>query len=179
MNDFYGSFIPTTQVWDVTELFTEVEDPKLRELFIRMYQNLNLMATSVNTKDSAYYVPYEFINGQVFFPPPGTNSATAVAPAFRQDFRILVNFGALPNAGTKSVAHGIKPADINSGWSFTRIYACASDPVNLLYIPIPYASGTLNKNIELSVDNTNVNITTSINYSAYTITYVVLEYLKY
>jgi hypothetical protein len=46
------------------------------------------------------------------------------------------------------------------------------------YIPLPYASPTLVNNIQLSVDATNVTITTGIDYSAYTVTYVILEYIK-
>ncbi len=101
----------------------------------------------------------------------------------RQVFRKVIAFGALPNAGTKSVAHGIDtlPQDLPNnyiGFSFTRIYATATDPVNELYIPIPYASNVAANVIEINVDATNVNITTASNKTAYTITYVVLEYIK-
>ena len=59
----------------------------------------------------------------------------------------------------------------------TKIYGTATDAAGN-GIPIPYPSNTANANIEINVDLTNVNITTAIDYSAFTTTYVVLEYLK-
>jgi hypothetical protein len=36
----YGMFIPTTQVWDVSEIYsTEVTSPAFKELLVRLYQN--------------------------------------------------------------------------------------------------------------------------------------------
>lgn len=170
-----GSFIPTTQIWDPSEVYSSNLSPELKELLVRLYQNLNLMATNVNLKDTGYYNTLEFVNGQLYFPNPANNSSTSTYPSFRQVFRTIVNFGALPNAGLKSVAHNIP---INESYSFTRIYAASSDQVGLNYIPIPYASPTLVNNIELNVDATNVNITTGSNRTNFTITYVVLEYIK-
>jgi len=92
----------------------------------------------------------------------------------RQVFRQVVNFGALPNNTTKSVVHGIV---VNTNTTLTRLYAAASDPVNFDYVPIPYAS-VAGTPIELYMDSTNVNITTNADWSSYTITYVIIEYLK-
>jgi hypothetical protein len=171
-----GSFIPTTNIWDVSALYsTEVTSPEFKELLVRLYQNINLVALSMNTRDAGYYVMTEFVNGQIFFPNPSLTSVTTQAPTFRPVFRKVINFGALPNTGTKSVAHGIT---ITSTFSFTRIYATASDQSGMNYIPIPYASPVLVNNIELNVDATNVNITTGSNRSNFTICYVILEYIK-
>lgn len=93
----------------------------------------------------------------------------------RDVYRKVIDFGALPNAGVKTVAHGIT---FDASSSLTHLYASATDPVNLLYIPIPYASPTLANNIEISLDSTNVIITTGTNRSAFTICYVVIEWLK-
>lgn len=170
----YGAFVPTTNVWDVSEVYQATQDPKMQELLVRLYQNLNRLSLSTNVKDSAYYVQEEFVNGQAYFAKPGTSSATAQAPAMRQVFRKVVDFGALPNAATKSVAHGLSPT---IDWSFTRIYGAATQP-NTFYIPLPYASPVLNTNIELYVDPVNVNVTTAIDYTPYTKTYIVIEYIK-
>lgn len=171
-----GAFIPTTNVWDVNEVYSAGLDPKLTELLVRMYQNLNLMATNVNLKDVGYYVLQPFVNGQLYFPNPANSSASPAYPANRQVNRLVINFGALPNAGTKSVPHGLP---VNAAWTFTRIYGTATDP-NAQFIPIPYASTTaVANNIELWVDPTNVNVRTAANYSAYTITYIVLEWLQF
>ena len=171
-----GSFIPTTYVWDVAILQEiDVTSPEFKELLVRMYQYINLMALSLNTRDAGYYNTSEFVNGQLFFPNPANNSSTTEAPDFRQVYRLVVNFGPLPNTGTTSVPHGLT---ITPATTFTRIYGAASDQTNELYIPIPYASPTLANNIELNVDATNVNITTGGNRSTYNVTYVILEYLQ-
>lgn len=172
----YGSFVPTTNVWDVAEIY-RIEDlkPEFRELLVRLYQNLNLMSLSLNTRDAAYYNTDEFVNGQVFFPNPALSSQTTTMPTFRQVLRLVVNFGALPNTGTKTVAHNIP---INSQYTFTRIYGAASDTTGLNYIPLPYASPVLANNIELSVDATNVIVTTGSNRSNFNVTYIILEYLR-
>jgi hypothetical protein len=43
---------------------------------------------------------------------------------------------------------------------------------------LPYASPTDADNIELSVDVTNVSITTGSDRTGFTTTYIVLEYIK-
>ena len=172
----FGAFIPTTNIWDVSEIFeVDVTSPEFKELLVRMYQNLNNMALSINNRDAGYYITQEFVNGQTYFPNPAFNSSTATYPALRQVFRKVINFGALPNTAAKTVAHNIT---VNTGTTFTRIYANASDTTGFNYIPIPYASPTLANNIELSVNATNVTITTGSNRSNFNICYVVLEYIK-
>ena len=172
----YGSFIPTTNVWDVSQLYqTDVNSPEFKELLVRLYQNVNNIAIALNTKDTGYYTTQEFVNGQLYFPNPALNSSTPTVATFRQVFRTTVNFGALPNATTKSVPHNI---DVTAGFSFTRIYATASDQVGLTYIPIPYVDAIDGKYIQLDVDATNVNITTTSDRTNYTVCYVVVEYIK-
>jgi hypothetical protein len=172
-----GAFVPNNWIWDVQQIpEINVNSAEFKELLVRMYQNLNLMNIVLNIKDSGYYNTSQFINGQLFFPNPALNSSTAQTPEFRQVYRLVVNFGALPNTATKTVPHGIT---CNAQTSFTRIYGCATKPTAPFeYIPLPYASATLVNNIELFVDSTNVNIVTAADYSAYTITYVILEYLQ-
>jgi len=170
-----GTFIPQTNVWDVSEIYAANLDPKLTELLVRIYQNIGLIATNVNYKDAGYYATQPFINGQLYFPNPNNNSSTSQYPAYRQVSRLVINFGVLPNTATKSVEHNLT---INSSFTFTRIYGCATNP-NTEFIPIPYVSTvTINDNVELWVDTTNVNIRTASDYSAYTITYVIIEWLQ-
>lgn len=172
----YGAFIPTTNIWDVSQIYsTNVNSPEFKELLVRLYQNVNNIALSVNIRDAGMYDTQEFVNGQTFFPNPTLSSASSTTPAQRQVYRKVINFGTLPNAGTTNVAHGLT---VNTGFSFTRIYGCATDPVNSVYLPLPYASPTGANNIELKVDATNVTIITGSNRTAFTTTYVVLEYIK-
>lgn len=172
----YGLYIRTTDVWDTNQLEDiNVNSDDFKELLVRMYQNLNNMAVAVNLKDSAFYNnTQEFVTGGQFFANPALSSASMQSPALRPVFRTVVNFGALPAAGTKSVAHNIAPT---ASYTFTRIYGCATNP-STSYIPLPYASPTLANNIELNADATFVNITVGVDRSAYTITYIVLEYIK-
>lgn len=167
-----GAFVPTTFVWDVGEIKDiDINSQKFKDLLVRLYQNLNLMQLNLNVKDSAYYDTNEFVNGHSFPPSSTAGSSSTQAINRRQVFRKMIDFGALPNTATKNVAHEI---DITTGYTFTRIYGCASDTTNLLYTPIPNA----NTDIRITVNATNVVITTSANYSSYDTTYIVLEYLK-
>lgn len=171
-----GSFVPTTNVWDVARIYEiDVNSDEFRELIIKLYQNINEIALSLNTRDAGYYVQNEFINGQLLFPNPANiNSQSQSELQFRQVFRTTVDFGALPNATNKSVAHNIP---VTASYTFTRIYGAASIS-NTQYIPLPYASSTGTANIQLDVTPTDVVITTTSNYSAYTTTYIILEYVK-
>jgi len=172
-----GAFVPTTNVWDPTELMdVDLNSPAFREILIRLYQNLNRLALSINIRDAGLYPLQEFVNGQQFFPNPALTSASTTTPVFRTVYRAVINFGALPNAATKSVPHNIP---ITFGYTFTRIYGAASDTINLLYIPLPYASASGTDDIELNVDVTNVNITTASDRTNFTVTYVILEYMKF
>lgn len=170
-----GSFIPSTYLWEVQQLQEMKIDPNLKELLIRLYQNLNSMAIILNTKDTGYYSETEIINGQVYFPTPGLSSMSNTQPEQRQVFRTVVNFGPLPASTTKTVPHDI---DIDSGYSFTRIYGAATNSDQTSFIPLPFSSPTLNQNIRLEITDTNISITTAIDYSAYINVYIVLEYMK-
>lgn len=142
------------------------QDPKL--LQVVNTETYKRTANAVNTKTSGLYLPQEIASFQQYF--------TSGNPMQNRDvYRKVVDFGALPNTAAKTVAHGIT---FDSNSTLTRLYAAATDPVNLLYIPIPYASPTLANNIELSLDSTNVIITTGNNRSAFTTCYVVIEWLK-
>lgn len=169
----YGSFVPTNFIWDIQQV-QQIEDisPELKELLIRLYQNLGLMANVLNSKDTGIYDISEFVNSQQFFPNPAYNSSTDVTPVLRPDYRMVINFGPLPNNTTKSVAHHIV---VNGATIFTRIYATATNP-DTLAIPIPNVSSS--NPVSITVDPTYVNITTTTDMTAYTQVIVVIEYLK-
>ena len=170
-----GLFLPTTEIF---------ESQEVEELNNNLSNIINEHALAINQKDTGIYetdtgatgTPINFVCGQTYFPNP--SPPTGVNPnARRQVFRKVVNFGALPNAATKSIAHRITT---NETFTFTRIYGTATDPgasAITSAIPLPFSSPTLNQNISLTVDATNVNITTAIDYSAYTTTYIVLEWI--
>jgi hypothetical protein len=136
-----------------------------------MYQNLNLMANVLNVKDTGYYNTLEYVCGQLYFPDPAITDQI-----FRQVFRTVIDFGALPNTATKSVAHNLT---FTPSTLFTRIYGTATDTTGITGIPLPYASPTAANNIELSVDATNVNVTAGSNRTNFNKCVIILEYLKY
>jgi len=167
-----GLYVPTTNVWDVSQIYeTEVTSPEFKELLVRLYQNINNIALALNLKDSAYYVEEEFVNGQTF---PAVNPA-ASSSFGRQAYRKVFQFGALPNAATKTLAHGLT---VNNTLNFTRIYGCASDKTGFNYIPLPYSSTVAANNIELRLNTTNIVVTTGSNRSAFTQAWIIVEFLK-
>lgn len=120
-------------------------------------------ASSINTKEGGLYLPEEKTNGQQYFDPLNPQKNKNV-------YRMVVDFGALPNMTSKSVAHNI--VGWNSDFRLTRAYGAATDPIALEALPIP------NDGILLSINSTNVTVTTTSNLSAYTSTTIVIEYAK-
>lgn len=173
----YGAYTLTTNVFDPSNVYNSEIEPNLKLLLVRLYQDLNYMANVVNVKETGQYTTqFPMVTNIQWFQDPTLNSNSTTTPAQRNVFRTTINFGALPAAGTKSVAHNIT---CTKGVTFTRIYATASDTTGFNYIPIPYASPVLADNIELSVDSTNVNIKVGKNRSNFNVCYIVLEYLLY
>jgi len=154
----YGSFVPTT--------YNNAQNKETRLA-------LNQIALSCNSKTSGLYDTDEFVTGNLFFPNP-TLASTTERGVLRPTYRKVINFGALPNATTKTVAHGL---DIQSSWTVTRLYGAATSTGGS-FIPIPYAHPTPANTVTLSADSTDIRINTGINRSTYTNTYVVLEYIK-
>ena len=151
------------------QLPISIEFPPVNEEFD---ESLSLtykrIVDSVNRKEGSLYQLQEQATFQQYF--------TVGNPQVnRNGYRMVVNFGTLPNTGPKSVAHGIS---FNSNFSTTRIYGSATDPTGLLYIPLPFASPTAANNIELYLDATNVNVITGSNRTNFTICTIVIEYLK-
>lgn len=172
-----GAFLPTTQVWDPGNIENIEASKSLKELLVRMYQNLGAMATMVNYKDTGIYPTEEFVCGQVYFKDPNLDSSTSKTPKLRQVYRKVFIFGDLPNTATKTMAHGI---DLGARLMFTRIYGTAKDPVTDRFIPLPFVSpGALAGAIELWVNGANIELTTGSDRTAFTETYIVLEYLKF
>ncbi|MDR3142101.1 MAG: hypothetical protein LBU37_10300 [Tannerellaceae bacterium] len=80
-----------------------------------------------------------------------------------------VSYGTLPNAAFNPVAHGIENIDM-----IVNISGMANDGVSS--INIPNVSVTPANAISCYADATNINITTGINRTSFTITYIKLFY---
>ena len=150
-------------------------EPKQQQVVLRYY--LNDIASAINTKDSGLYTDEIVITGQQFYPVFGTTTAQSVT--YRDVFRKVIDFGALPNAATKSVAHGITTTQ---NMTLTRFYATATDPAAAtlnIGIPIPYVNVAAPADgVQMTIDATNINITTTTaNYTAYTRCFVIVEYM--
>lgn len=120
-------------------------------------------ANTLNTKEGGLYLPQEKTNGQQYFDPLNPQKNKNV-------YRMLVDFGALPNTGSKSVAHNIP--GWNSSFLLTHAYGAATDTAVLQALPLP------NDGILLIINSTTVTVTTTSDRSAFTKTTIVVEYTK-
>ena len=164
-----NSLIPENYIFP--DIDTEEYDVKLR-------QYLNNMAIAVNGKDNGLYNNQEVLTGQQFLPTFSTQTAANVN--FRDVFRMVVDFGPLPNAATKSVPHNIVTTQ---DYSIVKLYATATQPGATTItsaIPIPFVNvGAPGNGVQLDMDAINVNITTtSAAFIVYTRCFVVIEYIK-
>ncbi len=169
MAELGTQFIPTSQVWDIAQLKDmDVTSPEFKELMIRLYQNLNLMAMAVNDKPTGYRSQDPYVTGKYYPPNANLSSSSDTTPTYRQGQAIHLDFGALPNTASKTVAHNIT---VNEAFTLVRIVGAATDPVAFKGVAIP------NQDIKVEIDATNVTITTAADYSAYTVCSLEIEYL--
>ena len=150
--------VPTTNIWDVSQVYsTNFDSPdQIQELFVRLYQNLNNISLSLNARDAGYYDTMEFLNSQVFFPNPALNSSTATTPSYRSVFRKVINFGILPNAAGQSQY-------LMGSCALLQLLLPESMPLLLIQLILCIFQYHMllrsANNIALNVDGTNVNIT--------------------
>ena len=172
-----SSSIPGNSNNFLPESYIFPED-NFEEYDVKLRQYLNNMANAVNTKDSGLYTDEEVITGQQFLPLYSTDTSSNVN--YRNVFRKVIDFGALPDSSTKTVAHGISTTE---DFSIVRLYATATDPgASTLQtaIPIPYVNvADPADGVQLSMGATNMSITTTTgNYTVYTRCFVVVEYIN-
>lgn len=143
----------------------------LQELVLKLTDTLRDDATAINAREIGLYDSVERITGSLMY----SSNAQVLRPVFRR----TVNFGALPNAAVKSVAHNIA---ISGNFEFLKILMTATNPAAVgaapFAIPIPYSTEIVNGDIQLDVSLTNIIVTTAIDYSAFTKSSVILEYVK-
>lgn len=88
-------------------------------------------------------------------------------------YQKTIDFGALPNATTKSVAHGISNPDYIS-----FVSAVGKNSSNA-FAPIPMTNTlALNQQVQIYFDTTNINIRTAVDYSAWSVCKVTIQYTK-
>jgi hypothetical protein len=146
--------------------FSKDQDQFLKQI-TDVYQKT---ARASNSKDVGTYELTELINGQKFFKTQGPSDAWGVK---NQIYRKVIECGALPNAGTTTTAHGL--TGVNNNWMFTRVYGVARDPANVIFITLPNSGA---HQVDVFVDATNVYLTTVADLTAFSYSFVVLEYWK-
>lgn len=154
-----GNFVP--------ENYVIPEDPAQMQEFLK--RTLEKHARFINRKDMGQYETVETQINQTF---PGANPQNK-----NLIYRKIVATGALPNGGITNTAHNI--VGIDNNWFFTRIYGTAIEPAGAglrpFFIPLP---NTAPYQVAIMVDTTNINITTVANLSAFTTSFVILEFYK-
>lgn len=152
----YDSFVPVYAV-----------SPEEKEDFRDFStEQLRIHATNINRREIGFYLDQQLLTGKNFI--PGVNSAND--QQFRNVFRKVIDFGTLPDTTTKSIAHGIT---FDTNFTLIELYASATDPVGFQAFTVEFGGTT----VYLNMDATNVNITTTADYRAYTRCYVIIEYL--
>lgn len=139
-------------------------------------EQLKRISNAVNIREIGWFLDEELLSGKAFIPGSEANSNLSTSQVFRQVLRKVVDFGALPAAGAKAVPHGIS---VTPNFTLVQMYAAATDPVGLQAFPIP-ATDPLNilNGVSLYMDAVNINISVGVNRSAFTRTFVTIEYLQ-
>ncbi len=130
------------------------------------------VSNAVNSREIGFFLDEEVLSGKAFI--PGSN-LSGTSQQFRQVLRKVIDFGPLPNTAAKPVPHGIT---FDSNFTLVQMYAAATDPVNLIALPIPYAPAGAVDGVTVYMDAINVVIVTASNRSAYTRCFVVIEYMQ-
>jgi hypothetical protein len=128
-------------------------------------EHFNKISNAINVRKIGRYVQEQYPTGELLYP--------GASGEYRTVFLKVVQFGSLPNSTTKSVPHGIS---YTNSFRLVCLYA-TSDFIGNSSLTIPYASPDDNKEIEINIDTTNINITTAMNYSNYTNTDVKIYYV--
>lgn len=87
-------------------------------------------------------------------------------------YRKVVNFGTLPNAAEKTVAHNIDNID-----SICKVYGVTTNPSAATF-SIPIASTVATKSIYVFTTKTNVVVGAGSDRTEFTKTYIIIEYTK-
>jgi len=142
-----------------------IDYPEEDEAFKNKLYDVNQrVAAAVNNKVGGLYVPQEKITGAQYY-------LLANPQKFRQVYRMTINFGQLPDGiNPRTEPHNIP--GWNSNFRLVQLYGAGTDPVNFLGIAIP------NETILLRIDATDVIMSSTVNYSQYTESSVVIEYTK-
>ena len=141
-----------------------------------LVEQLKKYGEALNVRTIGFYLDQELLTGNSFIPGVNIVSEGGSSQQFRSVLRKVINFGTLPNSTTKSVPHGIT---FDANFTLVSLITCATDPVSLIAIPIPFTDTASTTNqIVITMDATNINITAGTNRSNFTTCYVIIEYMQ-
>lgn len=145
-------------------------DPKqMQEIISLLYKRI---ADAVNKKEGSLYTLIELGNFQRYF-------VTADPQTLRNGYRkcfdmVSLNLGPIAPGATVSVPHGITGL-----FQATRIYGAAKNSdATPRFMPLPFASATGTRNIEIYLTATNVVLVNGSTQTTLTQATIVAEYLK-
>ncbi len=169
-----NDIIDTSKLEDA-DLGTEV----LKQFFLTIVQVFNRVRLTINGKTTGEYLLEENVPGNKFFPNPAMGSSFSLPNTLRPTTRKTFLVGALQNAGTTTIAHGItmgaNTTMVDVSGTANKLTAPRSR-IPLPYVDVSGATGT--GSIEVRTDDTNIYITTTANGVPYTVNYIILEYLQ-
>jgi len=156
----YSSDNPALQNQLPLSIELPTDQAQFRNRMNDLYQKI---ASSVNSKEGGLYVPEEKVTGQQYFDSTNPQKNKNV-------YRMVVDFGALPNSTSKSVSHNIQ--GLNGETRLTRAHGASTDIDSIEFLPIP------NDGILLEINSQNVIVTTTSDLTAFTETTVTIEYTR-
>lgn len=133
---------------------------------VALVERLRKMTNAINIRPVGWYLDTETITGKRYIPSSGSVE-------YREISRFTKELGALPNATTKNVAHGL--SNVNSNFLLTAMWGAASSDSPLSFIPVPHISVS-GGGVEISMDATNFIIKTTSDYSNYNNSVIIIEY---
>jgi len=153
----------------------DVAPENLEDLRGFIVEQLKRHANAINLREIGFFLDQELLSGKAFIPGMNNVNNGGNSQQYRTVLRKVIDFGTLPNAGTKSVPHEIT---FDANFTLIQMFAAATDPTNFIAFPIPYDSAGGGDGVALFMNATNVVITTETNRSTYTRCFVVIEYMQ-
>jgi len=138
-------------------------------------EQLKKITNSLNTKEIGFYLDQELLSGKAFIPGLNIASDGGSSQIFRTVLRLVVDTGTLPNAGVKTVPHGIT---IDNNFTLISLYGAATDPTNLQSIGLGFPSVTPANSVEVFLNATDVVIITGVNRTSFTRSFIIIEYMQ-
>ena len=168
-----SSFVPSFFLSE-SENFQDKSYEDFRLTFNDVYEEL---AKNINRKDLGYYMPSEMACGQRWYSDPQDYQTVyrKRVDLYQAGVTTTPGLNNFTSTNPQTVPHGIT---ITANTVITRLYGVATDP-STLFIPLPYLDMTGGGNhIQLSMDGTNIILRSNYDYSGFTASYVIVEFVQ-